>query len=96
MLTRRGACRPRPMDNVMKNALLAPTIIMLSKMNNDIIAAANNALTGFGRIVPENLAFTTMKGANLIREDGRPFDDETLLAALSFETNRQVNEDIFV
>ncbi len=73
----------------MKNLLLVFTIMTLNKMNNDIIAAANNALTGFDRIAPENLAFKTMKEAVLIREDGCPSDSESLLAALSFEINRR-------
>jgi len=36
------------------------------------------------------------KEAALIRDDGRPADEETLLAGLSFEINRRVEEGIFV
>lgn len=80
----------------MNNKLLEVTIIVLSIKSNDVLAAAFLALTVFGRIPPENLAFEAMKDAVLIRENGQPFDGETLLAALSFEINRRADEDTFV
>lgn len=80
----------------MNKQLLVVTIIALQRMDNNTLAAANNALTGFGKIGRGCLAFEPMKDAALIREDGRPADNETLLAGLSFEINRRVEAGTFV
>lgn len=74
----------------MNNILLAATTMTLSKMNNDVIAAAFNALTGFDKIGSGNLAFKIMKDANLIRDNGQAKDKETLLTALSLEINQRI------
>lgn len=74
----------------MNNILLAATTMTLSKMNDDVIAAAFNALIDFDSIGPENLAFKIMKDANLIRENGQAKDKETLLTALSLEIDQRI------
>lgn len=76
--------------------LLAATMMTLKDMPNDVLVAAHNSLTGFGKIYPENYAWQIMQEVNLIREDGYPYDSESLLAALSFEINRRLDDGTFL
>lgn len=75
--------------------VIAVYIMALKGMDNDTLAAANNALNGFGQIMSGNQAYGPMKEAGLILEDGTPEASE-LLDALSFEVNRRVKDGTFV
>lgn len=79
----------------MDKQLLAVTVMALERMDNIVLAAANNGLTGFGRLNERNLAYKPFLDASLIREDGVAYDKETLLDALSFEINRRVENKTF-
>jgi len=72
------------------------TVLALGPMDNLVLAAANNALNFTGKIAARNAAFESMYNANLIKDDGSPYDKESLLDALSYEINRRVDAGTFV
>ena len=74
----------------MNKILVVTALLHIEPMSNIVLAAANNAITGFNKITPPNLAFEPMKKAMLIKDDGTPFDKESLLAALSLEINKRI------
>ena len=80
----------------MDNPLLIASILSVRGLDNNTIAAANNALSGFGKVSKANLAFDTMKDINLIRENGKPYDSESLLDALSFVIQERLEAGTFV
>ncbi|MCP4394872.1 MAG: hypothetical protein GY804_11500 [Alphaproteobacteria bacterium] len=80
----------------MNTYVLASTIFTLRNMKNDVIAFANNGLTGFGRLAEQNLAFSEFRKYNLIDKNGKPLDEEVLLDALSFVINERVKAGTFV
>ena len=73
------------------NVPLATTSVMVLEPFFDAeLAALNNAITGFGKVGEENIAFKRARDSNLIQENGVPHDLESLEAALSFEINRRL------
>jgi len=74
----------------MVNPVLVTTILSLSALDNNVLAAAYNGLFSFGKISQQNLAFDPMLKAFLIREDGRAHDHEILLHALSHSVNERI------
>ena len=76
--------------------LIAAMVITLRNMDNLILAAANNALNGFGRIAQGNIAYEQFKDFSLIREDGSPKGGDVLLDALAFVINERIENGSFV
>jgi hypothetical protein len=76
----------------MNTTLAVVTWMAIKDMDSIVLAAAYNGLTGFGYIDPRNIAFTPMYEAALINENGKPRDEENLLAALSMAINQR-NDD---
>jgi len=70
--------------------LTVTTAMALENMPNDVIAAGNNAITGFGSVGKECIAYQPFLDAVLIREDGRPCDAESLGEALDFVISQRV------
>lgn len=54
----------------MNTTVAAVFSLSLQTMPPDVIAAANNGLTGFGKIGPGNVAYQAFRDAELIKEDG--------------------------
>jgi len=77
------------------NPVLVVTSLSLQRLDNSQLAAANNALNGFGKIHPQNLAYDKMKELSLIKDDGTAYDKDILLSALSFEVNSRVKAGTF-
>lgn len=80
----------------MNTQIAAVTALSLRKMENFVLAVANNALIGFGKIPVKNAAFTPMKKAGWIDDNGKPIDSESLLAALSLVINERVEAGTFI
>ncbi len=75
----------------MNTQLAAVAAMSLKRLANDELAAANLALSFQGEIPKENISFEAMRKYRLIRENGKPEDSESLLAALSLVINERVD-----
>ena len=73
--------------------LAAVTAMALRRMPNFTLAAANNGITGFGKV--PNGVRKDLLDADLINDDGTPKDSESLLAALSLVINERVEMGMF-
>ena len=69
--------------------VLTVMVLSISELDNDILAAANNGINGFGNIGKGNQAFKPMRNLGLIDDSGKAIDDE-LSEALTFEVNKRV------
>lgn len=78
----------------MINPVLAVIILSLKDLDNDLLAAANNGINGFGKIHPQNKSYPIMLELGLIKENGFPVDNQ-LSEALSFEVNDRFEKGIF-
>ena len=70
--------------------LTVTTAMALEAMPNNVLAAGNNGITGFGSIAKDSMAYQPFLDAVLIREDGRPCDPESLGEALDFVIGQRV------
>lgn len=75
--------------------LIAAAMMSLESLDNLTLAALNNAIQTWGQVDPGNLAYEPCKDLSLIREDGNPFDLESLQAASAAEVNRRVKAGTF-
>lgn len=75
--------------------LAAVLAISLQALNNEELAATNNAVQMWGRVQPQNLAFEKLKKLSLIRENGELWDAEPMKTACAFEVNRRVEAGTF-
>ncbi len=80
------------METNLNTALVAVTVLALEEMSEDALYAAYAALTGFGAMNPAHTGFDDMKKAELIDEEGRARELESLLAALKYEIERREEE----
>lgn len=79
-----------------QNAMAAVVALTLESAENAILAAANNALTGFGEIPKQTLAYEWFLSKNLIKPTGGPtFDLEVVLSALNNVINKRVEAGLF-
>ncbi len=64
--------------------------LTLENFTNEILASANNGLTGFGKLAESNQSYQGFLTYDLIKEDGKPVAREPLLSALSLVISRRV------
>ena len=62
-----------------QNILTACIAINLRKLSNTEVAAANNAITGFGRIDKQNVSYESLLDLDLIDDNGKPKDNKDAL-----------------
>lgn len=80
----------------MSSPFAAVIALQLKELNNDDLSAANNAVTGFGRVAQGNRAYSKLLELGLIRESGSPVDVEALGQALNFEIQQRLEAGTFV
>ncbi len=80
----------------MSNPALVVATLSIGTMDNAEVAAANNALSGFGRVAKQNMAYEKMLDLSLIDKDGYALNKEILLDALSFVINRRIATGTFI
>lgn len=74
------------------NPLIAVAVLSLETLDNDKLAAFNNAVQLYGTVPTYNLAYSDVLKLQLIREDGRPVDLESIRTASAFLVNQRVEE----
>jgi len=80
----------------MNNPIIAVTILTLKRLENGILSAAYNALTGFDKIAIQNMAYDSFLELSLIQEDGIPTDGDSLLKAMDFVIDERVKDGSFI
>ena len=72
------------------------TIAMaLDDLSNDVLAAANNTIQGFGHCSRGCIAYQPLFDASLINTEGQPVDPDALKDALAFTVNERVDAGTF-
>lgn len=74
----------------MNPSMAAIVSLTLNEFSDDQIAAMMNALSGFGRLQPQNIAFNLALERQLIKDTGTTtFDPEDTLSALDLQIRRR-------
>lgn len=77
-------------------SVTAAFLLTLKPMKNDVLAAAQNALTVFGNLCGGNIAFEAFQKADLINEMGECYvGSDVALMALNVEVVRRLFERAF-
>lgn len=79
----------------LERKLIIVTAITLRNFSNNEIAALNLAVTGWGRVAPENMAYKKSIKCALIRADGFVHDVWTMTRACAYEITRRMDAGTF-
>ncbi len=75
--------------------LAAVEVLVLSELSNQELATFNNAIQWLDHLPKNNSAFGRAVEMKLVKENGYPWDLETLRTASAFEVNRRVEAGTF-
>lgn len=78
-----------------ENMMAAVYAMTLRNLDNDKLAAFNNAIQTWGRLRSGNMAFTEAVELQLIKPNGHPHDLEALQKASAYEVTRRDKAGLF-
>lgn len=70
--------------------LAAVMTLMMENFSNMELAAFNNAIQGFGKLSPNNLAFHKAVELKILKDNGHAWDLDTTQRASNAEVNRRI------
>ena len=79
----------------LNSPLIAVMAMSLKTLDNQTLAACNNAVQWLGKVPPQNIAHKTLFDLSLVLADGSIPAVEEFKSACAFEVNRRVEAGIF-